>query len=75
MKATRGVEGIMNGANLKGRQRRHCAYMCACVLFFKGRGTEGEFQVSAAARGKVKYQQDKDQTTKGFVHQTKELDF
>lgn len=73
MKATRGVEGIMNGAR-KGRQRRHCAFMRACVLT-KGRGTEREFQVTAAARGKVKYQQDKDQTTKGFVHQTKELDF
>lgn len=73
MKATRGVEGITNGAR-KGRQRRHCAFMHVCVLT-KGRGTEGEFQVSAAARGKVKYQQDKDQTTKGFVHQTKELDF
>ena len=46
---------------------------CACVLT-KGRGTEREFQVSAAAGGKVKYRQDKDQTPKGFVHQTKELD-
>lgn len=47
---------------------------CACVLT-KGRGTEKEFQVSAAAGGKAKYRQDKDQTPKGFVHQTKELDF
>ena len=41
----------------------------------RARGTEREFQVSAAAGGRVKYQQGKDQTTKGFVHQTKQLDF
>lgn len=58
----------------KGKAEKTLCLHVLCVLT-KGRGTEGEFQVSAAARGKVKYQQDKDQTTKGFVHQTKELDF
>ena len=41
----------------------------------KARGMEREFQVSAAAGGRVKYQQGNDQTTKSFVHQTKQLDF
>lgn len=48
--------------------------MCPCVRV-EGKGIEREFQVSAAAGGRGKDQQGKDQTIEGFVHQTKELDF